>query len=310
MRTHHTLLLALAGMVLGCGRSNESQPSVAHIEADMTGAHGEHAALSEPSPPEAALTSSVATYTDTARRFVLTGDLRFRTHDVVKTSFAIEDLVAQQGGFVASTQLSTQVGHTYITPISADSSLETTKYTVINRMTVRVPGDRLDGTLRSLIAFVDFLDHRTLAATDVRIAILRDKLTRQRLARHAARVSNAIDEKSGKLKETVGAEDRLIDRQEQADEAALNTVELEDKIAFSTITLDIYQRERIRRVMLANESNVEAYEPGFFSKAGEAMQAGWELLKDFTLFLIRSWSIILMLVVVYLLYRRLVRRVK
>ncbi|MBL7945495.1 MAG: DUF4349 domain-containing protein [Flavobacteriales bacterium] len=260
-----------------------------------------------PPAPEQALSSSVATYADSSRRFILAGDLRFRADDVVKTSFAIEALIARHGGFVANTHLSTDITGRYITPISADSSLETTRYTVNNRLTVRVPSANLDTTLKSLIAHVDFFEHRTLSATDVRIALLRHRLTKRRLAAHTGRLTEAIDEKDGKLKETITAEDKLIDRQAQADEATLNTLELEDRIAYSTLTLDIYQREAIRRDLIPNEQNIEAYEPGFFSKAGEALHDGWKLLQDLGVELLRAWSLILIGIVVFLLFQRIRR---
>ncbi len=320
MRTHHFLLFAsgIILLMLGCGQASEphagrkeDSSGMMDLERAEASPAGEAApAADTPSDVKTALSSSAAAHVDTARRFILTGDLRFRTDDVVKSTFAIEALIARQGGFVASTHLATEIHQRWITPISADSSLETTKYSVVNRLTVRVPSDQLDTTLKSLIAHVDFLDHRTLSATDVRIALLRDKLTRRRLARHTDRLTDAIDEKGQKLKETVTAEDRLIDRQAQADEAALNTLELEDRIAYSSLTLDIYQRENIRREMLVNEQNIEAYEPGFFSKAGEALHDGWELLQDIALALIRSWSVVLLVIAAFALYRLNFRRPK
>lgn len=300
------LAFALIATAIGCSHANEqrsvgerSTPAIADLMAPAT------EQPPPPSDPKAALSSTATTYTDSTRRFIRSGDLRFRTPDVVKTTFALEALIARHGGYVASTHLATEVNSTYTTPISADSLLETTKYTVVNRITARVPSDQLDSTLRALITFVDFLDHRTLSATDVRLSLLRDRLTQRRLARHTGRLTDAIDEKGEKLKETVSAEERLIDRQQQADEATLNTLEVEDRIAFSTLTLDVYQREAIRRQLLANEKNIKAYEPGFFSKAGEALRDGWELLQEISLALLRSWSLVLLVIAAALLYRRM-----
>lgn len=312
MRT--TTLVGTAFLVVvfafGCGQAERSEafkderaPAIADAAYKANGVPDSPSAAE----PERALSSSVATYADSSRRFILTGDLRFRADDVVKTSFAIEALIARHGGFVANTHLSTDISGRYTTPISADSSLETTRYTVNNRFTIRIPSANLDTTLKSLIAFVDFLDHRTLSATDVRIALLRDRLTKRRLAAHTGRLTEAIEEKGGKLKETITAEDKLIDRQTQADEAALNTLELEDRIAYSTLTLDIYQREAIRRELVPNEQNIEAYEPGFFSKAGEALYDGWKLLQDLGVELLRAWSLILIAIVVFLLFQRIRR---
>jgi len=308
------LFLALLFLV-GCSRSAESAQDLFKTDESAANgdleflSNGESAGLASPSKPEEALSSSTARVTgDTSRRFLLTGDLRFRAKDVVRTTFAIEELIAQQGGYVADTRLRTEIGHRYLTPISADSSLETTKFTVINRLTVRVPSAALDTTLKSLIAYVDFLDHRTLSATDVRLQLLRDQLTRSRIAKHETRLSDAIDEHGNKLKDAVAAEEQLLTRQEQADEAALHTLDLDDRIAYSTLTLDIYQREQIRRELLANEQNIEAYKPGFFTQATDALADGWSLLVQFSLFLLRSWSVILLTVLAYVLFRRFIRR--
>ncbi|MGV3636559.1 MAG: DUF4349 domain-containing protein, partial [Flavobacteriales bacterium] len=174
MRT--TTLVGTACLVvvfaLGCGQSERPEafqkdrsPAIADVAYEANGVSAPEA----PPEPKQALSSSVATHTDTTRRFILAGDLRFRAEDVVKTSFAIEDLVTRHGGFVANTHLSTYITARYTTPISADSSLETTRYVVNNRLTIRIPSAKLDTTLKALIAYVDFLDHRTLSATDVRI---------------------------------------------------------------------------------------------------------------------------------------------
>jgi hypothetical protein len=314
---HTTTLVGTAFLVVvlafGCGQAERSEafkderaPAIAEVAYEANGVPDP----SSPPEPKQALSSSVATYADSSRRFILAGDLRFRADDVVKTSFAIEALIARHRGFVANTHLSTDITGRYTKPISTDSLLETTRYTVNNRLTIRIPSANLDTTLKSLITHVDFLDHRTLSATDVRIALLRDRLAKRRLANHTGRLIEAIDEKGSKLKETITAEDKLIDRQTQADEATLNTLELEDRIAYSTLTLDIYQREAIRRDLIPNEQNIEAYEPGFFSKAGEALRDGWKLLQDFGVEVLRSWSLIVIAIVAYWLFQRIRRRHK
>jgi len=312
MRTTYSVGVALVLITLfhGCGQAerveafkNEGSPIIADLALEKSDVSQPAA----PPEPKQALSSNLATFTDSSRRFILAGDLRFRTDDVVKTTFAIEALIARHGGFIANTHLSTDINSRYTTPISKDSLLETTRYTVINRLTIRVPSSQLDTTLKALITYVDFLDHRTLSATDVRLALLRDKLNKRRLMQHTDRLNDAIDEQGRKLKETLTAEDKLIERQRQADEATLNTMELEDRINYSTLTLDIYQREAIRRDLLPNELNLEAYEPGFFSKATDALKDGWTLLLQFVLTLVRGWSVILLGITAFLLYRRIRR---
>lgn len=309
---------AVVLFAIGCGQTSENRKADQAIaDVDFETYHENGAAADDapgthqrPDAKEALSSTTARAIGDTSRRFIHTADLRFRTKDAVQSTFAIEALIARFDGYVANTQLTTQVDHRYNTPISADSLLETTKFTVTNRLTIRVPSANLDTTLKSLIRFVDFLDHRTITATDVRLMLLGNRMTQDRVAKHEQRLTDAIDEQGRKLKETVSAEERLADRQEQADDAKLRNLELQDRIAYSTITLDLYQRQDIRREVLANEQNIDRYEPGFFEQAGEALEDGWELLVQFTLFLMRSWSVLLLIAVAYILYRRAVRKTK
>lgn len=300
-------LVALVLLVFSCGRADERASSGSE---EKVAAAGEATSMLEapPAPPSDLMSSSAARVEgDTSRRFVRTADLRFRVKDVVQATYAIEDLVATFGGHVQHTELSTRVDHRYTTPISADSLLETTKYTVMNRATLRVPVARLDTALKSLARFVDFLDHRTVDAEDVRLLLLSNRMAQERIARHQERMEGAIDEQGRKLRETAGAEDRLLDRQEQADEARLSNLGLEDRIAYSTITLDLYQRQSTRHELLPDERNIERYEPGFFSELVAALASGWDLLMELVLMLARSWSVLLVILGGFLLLRRLVR---
>ncbi|HRH39421.1 MAG TPA: DUF4349 domain-containing protein, partial [Flavobacteriales bacterium] len=264
-------------------------------------------AVTQGEAPQTMSSSAARTSGDTSRRFIRTADLRFRVKDVVKTTYAIEDLVGGMGGHVEFTELTSRIDNRYTTPISADSLLETTKFTVMTHATLRVPVAKLDTTLKSLARFVDFLDHRTVKAEDVRLMLLANRMEQQRVEHHAERVRQAIDDQGHKLKETMPAEDRLLDRQEQADNAKLSNLGLEDRIAYSTITLDVYQRQSTRHELLPNEQSIDAYQPSFFSELGSALHDGWKLLMHFFLFLARSWSVLLILLVAFVIGRRLLR---
>lgn len=306
--------------ILSCGRASENARISADEAAPQSSAEGEETTggltdnlmwkaerPDKPGDPETLSSSAARPTGDTLRRFIRTADLRFRVKDAVKAIYAIEDLIAGFGGLVEHTQLTSRVDQRYTTPISADSLLETTKYTVMNTATLRVPVVKLDTALKSLSRFVDFLDQRTVKAEDVRLMLLGNRLAQQRIARHQQRVESAIDEQGKKLRETASAEDRLLDRQEQADRARLSNLGLEDRIAYSTITISLYQRQSARYDVIPNERSVDQYRPGFFAQLGTALHDGWELLTDFVLLLARSWSLLLIIAVIFLVLRRVVR---
>lgn len=247
---------------------------------------------------------------DSTHKFVRTADLKFKVKSVIKSTYDIEDITNRQGGFVTYTNLTSNVNNVSTTAISADSTLETTHYLVTNTITLRVPNTKLDTTLKEISRNIDFLDYRIIKAEDVALSILSNNLAQKRAAKNEERLTNAIDNKGKKLNETTVAEEVLLSKQEQADNAKISNLSLKDQINFSTINLSIYQRETIKREVISNDKNITAYEPGFGSKFLESLKFGWEVLENFIIFLTKFWGLFLFVVVVYFLYKRYGHKLK
>ncbi len=241
---------------------------------------------------------------DTTRKFIRTAELKFKVKSVINSTYDIETIAHKNKGFVAYTNLNSNIMGVSQTAMSADSSLETTKYGVSNTMTLRVPNTLLDTTLKQIAKNIDYLDYRIIKAEDVALQMFSHSLTQKRVAKNIERVTNAIDNRGKKLAETTAAEETLNNRQAEADNATVSTLSLKDQIAFSTINLTIYQRETIRREMIANEQNIAAYEPSFMHKIWEALKGGWHILEGIFLFLTQIWGLILVGFAGYFLYRK------
>ncbi|MEI8203015.1 MAG: DUF4349 domain-containing protein [Bacteroidota bacterium] len=241
---------------------------------------------------------------DTLHKFIRTAEMKFRVKNVAKATYAIEEITSRFDGFVTFTDLSSNIDNITTTAISSDSSLETMHFTVANLMTLRVPNIKLDTTLKTIATLIDYLDYRRIKADDVRLQYLANKITQQRVATHEERVKKAIDTKGKKLNETTRAEESLINKQEQADNAKLSNLSLQDQINYSTITLNIYQRQEIRRWVLPNEKNIDAFEPGFGNQLLDALKFGWKILDVVIVFLARLWGLFLFALIIYILYRK------
>jgi len=320
-------LIALIVVLPACQRAPDSEaPSMVEHESaleeekaageassrslsfDNNGLAGMSMAAAADSTPRYMSSSAARTNGDTTRRFIRTADLKFRVKDVVQATYSIEDIIAAQGGHVEHAHLTTRVDQRYTMPVSEDSLLETTRFTVVSSSVLRVPVGRLDTTLKMLARFVDFLDHRTVKAEDVRPLMLANLLEQRRIARYSGRVEKAIDEQGKRLKETSATEEQLLNRQEQADRALLSNMSLQDRIDYSSITLEIYQRQGVRQELLAKEHGVERYEPGFLTKLGKALASGWRMLLRFFLLVAGNWSVILLAVIAFILLRRWLRK--
>ncbi|MCO4291735.1 DUF4349 domain-containing protein [Solitalea sp. MAHUQ-68] len=273
----------------------------------MSCGEGKHPENYEGSADSAsAVSSSAATETanTSGRRFVRSSELKFKVKNVTEATYKIEDITNRNGGFVTLTNLNSNVDYTNTTKVSADSSVESKYVTVTNEMTIRVPNTKLDTTLKDIAKLVDFLDYRIIKADDVSLQLLSNNLTQQRITRNERRLTNAIDNRGKKLNETSNAEETLLNKQEEADNAKISNLNLEDQINFSTVQLSIYQRQLVKQELIANQENIRQYEPGFFSKAKESFITGFEILSDLIVFIIRLWALILLAVIAFILYKR------
>lgn len=299
--------LVLIIVLCGCGvKTNDQQQSDASYEAQE-----EELALTA-AAPNGLVSSSAAVVNpkDTTRKFIRTADLKFKVKNVIQSTYDIENITSRQGGFVTSTELTSDISHTTETAVSADSTLEATYYTVTNSMTIRVPNAKLDTTLKEIARNIDFLDYRTIKAQDVALDILANNLTQKRLKKNEGRLIDAIDNRGKKLNETANAEELLLNKQEEADNAKVSNMSLADQINFSTINLLIYQRQDVKYELVSNNKDIDAYTPSFGSKLLDSLRFGWDILDEFLNFLVKSWGILLFAVIVYFFYKIYRRKFK
>ncbi len=240
---------------------------------------------------------------DTSHKFIRSADIRFRVKNVIKITYAIEDIVRHFGGFVTFTNLTSTIDNQNNTPVSEDSTLETINYTVANNMTIRVPNTNLDTVLKCIAPLIDYLDSRVIKANDIRLEMLTNSLTQKRIAKNEQRMINAIDNRGRKLGETTTAEDALISRLEQSDNAKIANLRILDQVDFSTINLYLYQRQVSKREMIANPKDISAYKPGLGSRIGDAFKKGWAAIEEIIVGLAQLWWVFLAAIVVLVVYK-------
>ena len=91
----------------------------------------------------------------------------------------------------------------------------------------------------------------------------------------------------------------MLSKQEQADNAKIDNLSLNDQIKFSTINVSIYQRQGVKKNIIFNESNTNKYEIGFGYKLLEGFAYGWRLLKIVLLFVSKLWGLALFGMLLY-----------
>jgi hypothetical protein len=305
MKRLNVSALIICLLAFGWTACNEQHaPALQRAERSARSAT-EEAAPAPPPPPAGALAkakndeapadafvTSVATVGkfDTLKKFIRTAELRFRVTNAIQSTLAVESIAVRNGGFVVENDLETEIENRTLTPVSADSSLETTRFSRHNQVTIRVPYTMLDTTLRAIGHLAEFLDYRRVKARDVGFDMLEQELTRARQQLYEAQVGGA---NSGKTRDITLAADKLLESRTTSDEAKLNALKIEDQIKYSTVQLDIYQDAKTQYRLVARERPVAAFQPGFGSRIMEALSMGWAMIQFILLGIIQLWGVFL-----------------
>jgi hypothetical protein len=281
---------------------SESAPEFAAV-GDMAAAPEERARRGEPQVEvdtrvdAGQVSSSAATFDDGQRKFIRTAQAQFRVKDVYSSVLAIEDVAAQQGGFVVNNNISAQTGRVQRRPAGDGKLIELAEYTVQGTLTVRIPSDKTQLFLRAIAAQMEFLDQRSFDAADVQLQMLRQQLAWQREQQaqqelgQAMQSGDRLDRKSDVIAARTGA--KL-----QRDEALIQQKEFEDKVAFSTINLSLHQLSKIRQTEMTDvEAVFRKHSPGFFTRLFDALRVGWYGVLDLFIALMSVWPLWLIMAI-------------
>lgn len=244
---------------------------------------------------------------DSKQKFIRTADIKFKVKNVVKSTYAIENAVQKFGGFVTYTNLQSNIHDQLKTKISQDSTLETTKYSVVNEITIRVPNTQLDTVIKTIAQQIDFLDFRVIKADDVSLKLLANQLSQKRNAITEKRVEQAIDSKGKKINDIVEAENTLANKKEEKDNRVLENLSLQDQINFSTVTLQLYQNETIKQEITASEKDSAYYKPNLGIQIIDSLKNGWYILQAILVFFANLWPFILLCIGGFFLYKKFIK---
>ena len=238
------------------------------------------------------------------RKFIRTADLKFKVKNVPQSTYAIEDATNKFGGYVTYTNLQSTISDQIETKISQDSILETTKFSVENNITIRVPNTKLDTLIKVIAKQIAFLDYRLIKADDVSIQMVKNQLTQNRKSNHQKRLEKAIDTKGKKLNDIAIAESDLENQKEQNDSSKIENISLQDQINLSTIKLQIYQPESLKQEKIANTNDKSNYQTNIGIEILDALKNGWYMLKEIIVFIINLWAILLIGAISFIVYKK------
>jgi Domain of unknown function (DUF4349) len=202
-----------------------------------------------------------------------------------QATYKIEQMARKFNGFVIQTHLESRTLNHSETPISNDSTLETTQFEVGNKLTLRVPNQHLDTFLVEMSRLYTHLDFRQVNAQDLTATFLTNQLKAQLRDNSAQRIAQASDEKGKRLSDITAAEESRVNLKDAAIEQQIQNLETDYDIAFSVVHVDIYQNTVVAKTMKTNVASLSTV-ANFGFRLTTALANGWSILMEIFLFVV------------------------
>jgi hypothetical protein len=204
------------------------------------------------------------------RKMIWNGDIKFQVENVTNSTNNISEIVTEKGGFVSNLNLTS------------------TNYKISNNITIRIENSKFHELINSLKGESIFLEKEEITSNDVTAEFvdIESRLKTKKEVRN--RYITILKTKTGKVKDIIAAEEaiRKITEEIEAKEGRLRY--LKDKVNFSTVKLNIYQK-------VDYKAEPTVFEKPYLSKMGKSFQNGWDFIKGLFLVLVSIWPLLLVL---------------
>jgi hypothetical protein len=203
------------------------------------------------------------------QRIIYTAAARARVEKLDSALAAITRVIAKNGGYLSSQHRS-------------NSTYEHTA-----QLSIRLPADKLNGTLEFLPQIAAEIDYQNLDSRDVSAEWLdlESRLQTKRDVRD--RYIDILRNRAQKVEDILNAEDkiRVITEEIEAKEGRLRY--LRDQVSLSTLTLELYETVEYR-------STGPTVTRGFGSKFLDSLSFGGQMIQDIVLGLVALWPLLIL----------------
>ncbi|WP_081852529.1 DUF4349 domain-containing protein [Prevotella sp. 10(H)] len=242
-------------------------------------------------PNFVASSAASTAFDDGVHKFIRTAQVKFKVKDVVSATRKIEDVALINKGFIIKSSVNNENFRTETINISKDSAMVKYYCNLVSSINLKVPASSLDTVLRQIAPLALIVDYRIIDADDVTVKLMSDKLAQIRLAKRQKRISNAISTTGRKLDDIMAAEDALDETLADADRKVISEYNINEQIAYSTISISLYQDRIEYSEKVLRQAPYEEYTPGFGSKIADGFAAGWSAVSMVFLCLVYIWPL-------------------
>ncbi len=218
-------------------------------------------------------------------KIIKTGNSRYKVKNVIKATSDIKIMALKYDAYVS------------------DLRFENDQYKKEIRFTIKIPAMYFDKMMDSVHLVSEFTDYENVTTTDVTEEYL-DLQTRLKTKIEVkGRYEDILRKNAKTVEDILATEDKLRVIQEEIESAQGRLNYLTNKVAYSTIQIDLYETVEFR-----NEPTI--YKKSFWSKTKEGLSFGWNFMASMVLGIIYIWPLVILAILVFLFVRNRMRAKK
>lgn len=231
----------------------------------------------------------------TIQKIIKTADMRFRVKDVQETKEKLSAAIRAEGGMLQEFTISSNIQNFEKVGYKTDSLMELTSYRKDGYVVAKIPSEQLDEFTNKVARMAVFVDNQSLKMEDVGLTYLSNKLKNENKSVASKQLDQHGEKQSKAVSSALKVKDDYVDNK-------IENLSIDSKVKYSTITLNFYQDNTVKKLIVANDSLYDQ-RPGFFTRLGLNIQNGWMIFKEFVLILANLWMLILVLAAGYFGFR-------
>ncbi|WP_299890064.1 DUF4349 domain-containing protein [uncultured Lacinutrix sp.] len=183
----------------------------------------------------------------------------------------------------------------------SDLRFQNDLYRKENRFTIKVPQKHFDKVMDSVNVIADFVEYENITTKDVTEEYLDIEARLKTKLEVKARYELILRKNAETVEDILKTEDKLRIIQEEIESAQGRLKYLTNKVAYSTIQIDLYES-------VDYKEEPKSYTKTFWSKTKDGLSNGWSFIEAFIIVLINIWPLLIIGVFSFFIIRKRLKK--
>lgn len=267
-------------MLAGCAKKADEQSAEIAAESMAAPLMADTASRVETATHPQTLLASELSALEKSRQLVKTSRVSFEVSDIQKTTQVLEQKLLGLNGYIESKQVDYRVEDQQSRP-KLDGTVDVFEKVIPNtQLVVRLPNPQVTAFLNDLLPLMRHFNQQNYEAKRYELKLLEEKL-------------NTASQTAG----VAGNTNNQLQR--------LTQLEVQDRLQYSTVTLDFFQTAQLRQRQDINIQRVaQLHSDPFFTRLFQSMKMGFIGVRELIVWLVMLWPLYIVLLVGLVVYRQ------